>query len=151
MALTNRGREIVARLPQGLFRSSSTAGCEIERHEELCVGCGACAKTCPSGASTQGEMFDVNQLLDAPAESRRGALGAALRRLARHAPDGLIAVPARVTTYRTIVYDSDLCLGCGACARACPTEAIEARPPQATAEQTAAQTAPTAAITEAQA
>ena len=133
MALTNRGREIVARLPQGLFRSSSTAGCEIERHEELCVGCGACAKTCPSGASTQGDMFDVNQLLDAPAESRRGALGAALRRLARHEPDGLIAVPARVTTYRTIVYDADLCLGCGACARACPTEAIEARPPQATA------------------
>jgi ferredoxin len=89
-------------------------------------------------------MFDVNQLLDAPADSRRGALGAALRRLARHDPNGLIAVPARVTTYRTIVYDADLCLGCGACARACPTKAIEARPPQATAEQTRAQAVPTA-------
>ena len=147
MALTNRGREIVARLPRGWFRSSSTAGCEIERHEELCIGCGACAKTCPSGASTQGEMFDVNQLLDAPAASRRGALGAALRRLARHEPRGLVAVPARVTTYRTIVHDADLCLGCGACARVCPTEAIEARPPQATAPSVTP-AAPATAVTE---
>ena len=39
-------------------------------------------------------------------------------------------MPARVTTYRTIDYDAAACLGCGACARACPSEAIEALAPE---------------------
>ncbi len=94
------------------------------------MGCGKCATNCPSGASERGDTFDVNQLLDAPADSRRGALGNALRRLMRHEPDGVVEVPERVTVYRTIVYDADKCLGCGTCARGCPAEAIEARPPK---------------------
>ena len=63
-------------------------------------------------------MFDVDQLLAAPADSRRGELGAALRRIARHEPSGLVEVPERVTVYRTIQYDAEKCLGCGACAAA---------------------------------
>ena len=51
----------------------------------------------------------------------------------RHEPDGPVEVPERVTVYRTIVYDDEKCLGCGTCARGCPAEAIEARPPQADA------------------
>jgi len=130
MPLTNRGREILERLPVAQPRTSSGIGCEIVRHEELCVGCGTCAKDCPSGASRRGDTFDVRQLLDAPPDSRRGALGAALRRIARHEPDGPVEVPPRVTVYRTIVYDAELCLGCGACARNCPADAIEAIAPQ---------------------
>ena len=105
-------------------------GCEIVRHEELCVGCGTCVKKCPSGASQRGDTFDVQQLLSAPADSRRGALGAALRRIARREPVGLVEVPPRVTVYRTILYDAERCLGCGACARNCPAEAIEAHAPK---------------------
>jgi ferredoxin len=134
MPLTNRGREILRRVPGGVLRSTIGVGCEIVRHEELCVGCGKCAANCPSGASQRGDLFDVDQLLSAPAGSRRGALGLALRRIARHAPTGPIEVPPRVTVLRTIVYDDGLCLGCGTCVRGCPAEAIEARPPQAAAE-----------------
>jgi formate hydrogenlyase subunit 6/NADH:ubiquinone oxidoreductase subunit I len=130
MPLTNRGREILDRLPAAQPRTSSGIGCEIVRHEELCVGCGTCAKNCPSGASTRGDTFDVRQLLDAPAGSRRGELGAALRRIARRDPAGPVEVPPRVTVYRTIVYDADRCLGCGACARTCPADAIEAVAPR---------------------
>ncbi len=129
MPITNRGREILDRLPPTQPRTSSSIGCEIERHEELCVGCGTCAKKCPSGASQRGDTFDVQQLLGAPADSRRGALGAALRRIARRDPVGLVEVPPRVTVYRTILYDAERCLGCGACARNCPAGAIEALAP----------------------
>ena len=48
-------------------------------------------------------------------------------------PDGPVEVPERVTVYRTIIYDDDKCLGCGTCARGCPADAIEARPPKADA------------------
>ena len=51
MPLTDRGREILARVPGGTLQSTAGVGCEIVRHEELCVGCGKCAKNCPSGAS----------------------------------------------------------------------------------------------------
>ena len=122
----------VERVPGGVLHSTTGVGCEIVRHEELCVGCGKCASNCPSGASKRSETFDVNQLLDAPADSRRGQLGGALRRLMKHAPDGAVEVPERVTVYRTIAYDDDKCLGCGTCARNCPVEAIDALPPQAT-------------------
>jgi formate hydrogenlyase subunit 6/NADH:ubiquinone oxidoreductase subunit I len=130
MPLTNRGREVLDRLPDVRPRTSSSMGCEIVRHEELCVGCGTCAKNCPSGASQRGDTFDVHQLLDAPADSRRGALGAALRRVARREPLGLVEVPPRVTVYRTIFYDAERCLGCGTCARNCPADAIEAGAPE---------------------
>ena len=138
MPLTNRGREILSRVPGGSLQRTTGVGCEIVRHEELCVGCGKCATNCPSGASTRSDLFDVHQLLDAPAGSRRGALGDALRRVMKHEPDGPIEVPPRVTVLRTISYDDEQCLGCGTCARTCPAEAIEARPPKATAEPSAA-------------
>jgi len=129
MPLTRRGRDLLDRLPAAPA-GGSVLGCEIVRHEELCVGCGKCAAACPSGASRRGESFDVRQLLDAPAGSRRGELGAALRSLRRREPDGPIEVPPRVATYRTVAYDAVLCLGCGACVRVCPAEAIEARGPE---------------------
>jgi len=129
MPLTGRGRAIAEQLPETGFRSAGTGGCTIVRHEELCVGCGRCTTVCPSGASSRGDTFDPAQLLSAPAGSRRGEIGAALARIARHDPEGTITVPARVTVFRTIEYDEERCLGCGACQRTCPSEAIEALAP----------------------
>ena len=133
MPLTDRGREILSRVPAAGQPGTTGLGCEIVRHEDLCVGCGKCGSACPSGASARGDLFDADQLLGAPAGSRRGALGDALRRIMRHAPDGPIEVPALVTVLRTISYDQEKCLGCGTCARSCPAGAIEARPPLADA------------------
>ena len=147
MPLTNRGREILVRVPGASFHSGHNIGCEILRHEELCVGCGTCAKNCPTGASERGATFDVNQLLDAPEGTRRGALGAALRRLARHAPTAEIEVPERVTVFRTIIYDAEACLGCGTCARNCPADAIEALPPNVAPQTGVGTAAPGEAMT----
>jgi len=129
MPLTARGEAIFDRLPAAAPRASTgSIGCEIVRHEELCIGCARCASVCPSGATTVGGLFDPMQLFAAPPDSRRGELGAALRTIARHQPSGPIEVPARVSAYRSIVYDAERCIGCGACARICPTGAVEATP-----------------------
>jgi ferredoxin len=119
------------RLPNAKFCSGDDgAGCQIVRKEADCVGCGRCIEACPAGACTRGDTIDVGLLLSAPASTRRGALGAALSKLARHAPTGPVLVPDRVKVFSTIVYSADKCLGCGACARACPSQAIEAGPPE---------------------
>ena len=68
------------------------------------------------------------QIFEAPAETRRGALGAALRRIARRAPSGPIEVPERVTSFRTIGYDERALPGLRHLRQDLPDAAAEARP-----------------------
>ena len=109
MPLTARGEAIFDRLPSAAPRESTgSIGCEIVRHEELCIGCARCASACPTGATTTGGLFDPMQLFAAPSDSRRGALGEALRKIARHQPAAPIEVPAEGERSRRIFRTTQL-------------------------------------------
>jgi ferredoxin len=125
MPITRRGHEILKALPGVRFQTGDGAGCEVIRLDLKCTGCGRCVEVCPGGAAVFASFFDVRLIFFAPEGTRRGLLGNALRRIARHEPEGAIEVPGRVKTYRNIVYTREKCLGCGACARVCPSSAIE--------------------------
>lgn len=129
MPLTARGRQITAVLDTpGGGVPPGVMGCEIVRHEGLCVSCGRCVTACPTGAMGEEDRFEPARLFAAPAGTALAALGTELRRIARHEPRGSIRVPARVRAFRAIVLTREGCIGCGACVRACPTGAVEALP-----------------------
>ena len=129
MPLTTAGKAILARAPGAAPRSETgVLGCQIRRREPLCNGCGLCVASCPSGAMGRARTLDVELLYDAPPGGLRGELGSALRRVARQRPTAAVEVPERLRALRTISFDAALCLGCGACVRACPVAAIEALP-----------------------
>jgi ferredoxin len=131
MPLSRRGREVLQRLPAVRFvAGDGSSGCEIVREEAKCMGCGRCIEACPARACARGDTLDVGVLLSAPEDTRRGALGAALRKLARHAATGAVRVPDRVKVFRAIIHSPDKCLGCGACARACPFQAVAIHAPE---------------------
>ncbi|HYA01331.1 MAG TPA: 4Fe-4S binding protein [Candidatus Binatia bacterium] len=129
MPLSARGMEIASMLDSDTSGvRPGVLGCEILRHDELCVSCGRCVSACPTGAMVEEGRFDPARLFSAPAGTELGALGAVLRRIARHPPSTTIEVPERVRAFRSVVFVAERCVGCGACVRACPTGAVEARP-----------------------
>ncbi|MGN0316274.1 MAG: 4Fe-4S dicluster domain-containing protein [Fusicatenibacter sp.] len=72
-------------------------------HEETCVGCGKCEKACPIQAISVKEEQPEAEPQATPKEKEAAAKKR--RKLA--------------------VVNTEICLGCGVCARNCPTKAIE--------------------------
>ena len=88
--------------------------------EELCTGCGLCAKVCPKKLITvrrKSQRVDVVCRSEASAKATRklcknGCVGC--RQCEKACPSGAVKVK---NNFASIDYDK--CLNCGACARAC--------------------------------
>jgi len=117
MPLTARGEAIFERIPNSAPRESTgSIGCEIVRHGGALHRLRPLRLGLPDRRDRNQRHVRPDAAVRAPPDSRRGALGEALRKIARHQPSGPIEVPGRVSSFRSIVYEAEKCIGCGACA-----------------------------------
>ena len=80
---------------------------------EKCIGCGKCAKVCPILAIK----------IEEAAADRSAASGSG--HIEKTEAEGAVEGAAPARKKKHAVVDTEICLGCGVCARNCPTKAIE--------------------------
>ena len=104
-----------------------------------CVGCGKCEKACPILAISMRDEEDVSETssvkvgTEAPTSSASSAPSVQGRTSASEGRTSASkVVPDSAPHCRRAVIDTEICLGCGVCAKNCPTKAIlmERRPIQ---------------------
>ncbi len=100
---------------------------------EKCVGCGKCAKVCPILAISLKEEMEEEQTRETERQEdgREKNMAQAARRAENMVQEveesgtGTQGISGARKVKKHARIDTEICLGCGVCARNCPTKAIE--------------------------
>ena len=94
--------------------------------KETCIGCGACAKTCPKHVITMlpkdAVVANFCSNKEKGADARKHCTNACIgcKKCEKTCPNGAITV-----IDNNAIVDYDKCTKCGACAAGCPTKCLK--------------------------
>ncbi len=135
LGLCSRCNDCISTCPTGIIVSASGGFPAIDFQRGECLLCGECVKACPSGALSENKLKTglPGWLIKAEFDHTCLAHGKIVCQICAEQCEVLaIRFIPRAGGVAIPELETELCMGCGACVAACPTQAIHIKDPDLT-------------------